>query len=314
MIDASSASMGAAQMDLADIDIFLTLASELHFGRTADRVGVSQARVSRTIRSFETNLGGALFERTSRTVRLTPLGRSLHDALSGPYERLRVAFEDARSAAHDIGGVLRVGAGVTTVGDALTTLVKAFEAHSHTCTIAVSEVDTFEPYSALRANEIDVLVGWLVGEASDLIEGPVIEVRPRALAVASHHPLAKRSSVSVEDVAKYAVMRIEAPVSRALYDAFVPPCTPAGTPLRRTEVVRSYTEAVQLVALGRIVHPTVFRSGLFRRPDIVLVPIADLPPLPIGLIWCKAHENQRIRTFAMIAETFARDQARPVAT
>jgi hypothetical protein len=52
------------------------------------------------------------------------------------------------------------------------------------------------------------------------------------------------------------------------------------------------------VARGRSVHPTLADVVLFRRDDIVLVPIDGLPPLPLGLIWCTGHENARIRALA----------------
>ncbi|MGW8882036.1 LysR family transcriptional regulator, partial [Streptomyces mirabilis] len=68
-------------MELRDIEIFLTLAEELHFGRTAARLHVSPARVSQAIKKQERRIGGALFDRTSHHVRLTPLGRQLYDDL-----------------------------------------------------------------------------------------------------------------------------------------------------------------------------------------------------------------------------------------
>jgi DNA-binding transcriptional LysR family regulator len=274
-------------MDLAAIEVFLTLASELHFGRTAERLKLSQPRVSRMIRSLEGEVGGALFERTSRKVRLTPLGARLRDALWTPYAGLRAAFNDVRDAARDVTGVLRIGTLVTTSGTALTRLVEAFEKRSRRCRIVLSEVETLDPYGALRANEIDVLVSWLAVDESDLVVGPAIDLRPRVLAVAVHHPLAKKSSVSIEDVADYEIVLLEPPLPRALYDAFHPPFAPSGRPIRRTHLARSSVEGVQLVALGRIVHPTVDGPALFRRRDIALVPIRDMSPLPLGLIWCR---------------------------
>jgi DNA-binding transcriptional LysR family regulator len=72
-----------------DIEIFLTLAEELHFGRTAERPHVSTARVSQTIKKLERRIGAALFERTSRHVALTPIGRRLDDDLRPAYEQIR---------------------------------------------------------------------------------------------------------------------------------------------------------------------------------------------------------------------------------
>jgi hypothetical protein len=60
---------------------------------------------------------------------------------------------------------------------------------------------------------------------------------------------------------------------------------------------------VALVARGQIVHPTASGLPMFGRPDIALVPIEDLPPLPLGLIWCTAHENARIKALAEIARS-----------
>ncbi|MFD0853538.1 LysR family transcriptional regulator, partial [Actinomadura adrarensis] len=76
-------------MELRDIEIFLTLAEELHFGRTATRLRISPARVTQAIQKQERHIGGPLFERTSRTVRLTPLGSQLRDDLRPVYAGLR---------------------------------------------------------------------------------------------------------------------------------------------------------------------------------------------------------------------------------
>jgi DNA-binding transcriptional LysR family regulator len=61
-------------VELREIEAFLVLAEELHFGRTAQRLRVSQGRVSQMIRALEREVGGSLFERSSRQVRLTRLG------------------------------------------------------------------------------------------------------------------------------------------------------------------------------------------------------------------------------------------------
>ncbi|MFF5232210.1 LysR family transcriptional regulator [Dactylosporangium sp. NPDC000521] len=65
---------GAARHEL---EAFLTLAEELHFGRTAMRLHVSTARISQTIRSLELRVGTRLFARTSRRVSLSPDGQQL---------------------------------------------------------------------------------------------------------------------------------------------------------------------------------------------------------------------------------------------
>jgi DNA-binding transcriptional LysR family regulator len=85
--------------DTAEIETFLVLAEQLHFGRTAERPRLEQPRVSRLIARLERRVGGALFDRTSRPVRLTPLGGQLCSGLQLVYAGLTAALEGARVAA-----------------------------------------------------------------------------------------------------------------------------------------------------------------------------------------------------------------------
>src|SRR3954463_15667877 len=57
-------------IELREIRVFLALADELHFGRAAERLGVTQSRVSQSLRTLEAKLGERLVHRTSR--RVTP--------------------------------------------------------------------------------------------------------------------------------------------------------------------------------------------------------------------------------------------------
>ena len=66
-----------SEVELSEIRVFLGLAEELHFGRTAERLHITPSYASQLIRRLETRLGGRLFDRTSRRVRLTPLGERL---------------------------------------------------------------------------------------------------------------------------------------------------------------------------------------------------------------------------------------------
>jgi DNA-binding transcriptional LysR family regulator len=284
-------------VDTADIEIFLTLAEELHFGRTAERLHLTQPRVTRVIAALEGQVGGKLFERTSRTVRLTPLGVRLRDRLQPAYTQLSAAFDDARRAAKDNAGELRIGCTLTTQGEALTRLASAFEADHRGCRAVLSEVDLGRPYEALRKGEVDVLVNWLAVDEPDLTVGPVIDYRERVLAVGRTHPLAKQRTIDAEELADYVNTGFIQSLPLALVDAIMPPRTPCGRPVRRTHT-RGIYEMLDEIARGPSVHPTLANVVLLRRDDIVLIPIDGLPPLPLGLIWCTGHENARIRALA----------------
>lgn len=179
-------------MDLTQIRVFLVLAEELHFGRAADRLGLSQPRVSRLTAALEREGGGALFDRTTRRVRLTPLGTRLRDGWQPAYRQLQATLDDVRTAARRPEGTLRVGFTLTTGGTAVTRLIRAFtEAHPG-CDVRLQETGLPDVCAPLRRDEIDVLVSLLAASGPGLTAGPAIEHRARALAVSRDHPLTRR--------------------------------------------------------------------------------------------------------------------------
>lgn len=288
-------------MDMRETEAFLAVAEQLHFGRAAERLRLTTSHVSQVIRRLERRVGAPLFERTSRRVALTPLGQRLFEELQPAYAQMLTAFEHARAAARTPVGRLRLGFTSSAEGSVITRVVKAFEAR-HDCSIAMHEVPTLYPYAPLRAGEIDILVNWLLVEEPDLVLGPVLYRRDRVLAVGVDHPLAGRQSVALEEVGDYGVAGVPQP-AEAILDAIVPLETPSGRPIRRTHHIQTLHEALSLIARGRIVHPTM-AGALPQRPDIRYVPMPELPPIPMGLIWRATHENAAIRALADLAAGF----------
>jgi DNA-binding transcriptional LysR family regulator len=297
-------------VDMAQAEAFLTLAEELHFGRAADRLHVSQPRVSRLIASLERQAGGRLFERTSRKVTLTPLGQQFHAELRPGYEQMQAALDHARHTARDTTGLLRLGTLVTLAGPALTRLTQEFTRRCSDCQLSLHTVETKDPYAMLRRGDIDVLVSYLVVDEPDLTAGPVFDYRDRVLLAGRGHRLAAKESVSVEDLAEEEVHQNASTFPDALYDAIVPPVTPSGRPIRRTYPWTDDEDVLTAIARGRIVHPGMAGIPLTTRPDFVQVPIRDLPPMPVGLIWRTAHDNARIRALASAARTIYPPPAR----
>ncbi|MFJ9173682.1 LysR family transcriptional regulator [Streptomyces sp. NPDC102360] len=86
-------------MNLAQLECFLAVADELHFGRAAERLHRSPATVSETVAALERGIGGRLFARTSRRVDLTPEGARFLQEVRGPYEQLLRAHARASARA-----------------------------------------------------------------------------------------------------------------------------------------------------------------------------------------------------------------------
>ena len=288
-------------IELRELRIFLALADELHFGRTAERLGISQPGVSEAVRALESRLGVKVFERTSRRVRLTSAGEELKRDLAPALAALDQALAGTSELSRAVRGLLRVGFVLTTEGPALSRLIAAFRARYPGCEARLNEVETFDAYRALRRGDIDVLCNWLAVDEPDLTAGAAFAYYQRALAVAPSHRLAAKPTVSVEDLASEEVALLPATTPSGVYDLLIPPRTPSGRPIRRTQPVQTINEILSLVAQGRIVHPTSSTVPIFDRNDVVLIPISDLPPLPLGLVWRTSRENPRIRALNQTA-------------
>lgn len=294
-------------MESSEIEAFLALAEELHFGRTAERLRLSQSRVSRLIASLERRTGGALFERTSRQVTLTPLGKQLRDRLAPAWSEAEAALADARATARDIDGTLRLGWPMTASSAKLSLLAETFSARFPACEVSIHDIPVSDLFGSLRRGEIDVMAMWLVGIGPEFVSGPFIEDRDRVLMVGRRHRLAGRESVSVEDLAGEEVHLVRGTEwNEEFADAIAPPRTPSGRTIPRVLVRGGWEDTLAQVASGRFVRPTVAGVPGSHRDDLAFVPIRDLPPLPLGLVWLPGCENARIRALADVARELGR--------
>ncbi|MFF2073808.1 LysR family transcriptional regulator [Kitasatospora sp. NPDC058162] len=293
-------------LDLQEMRTLLALGEELHFGQAARRLGVSQSRVSQTLRDVERRIGGRLFERTSRQVRLTGLGASLIDRLKPLYQEMATVYSDTVAQARGVDGRLRLGFTGAAGGAYASGLIRAGRAYAPECDITLHEVACSDLLGPLRRGEVDVLVVRLPIEEPDITVGPVIGLESRLLAVALDHPVAERQSISIEEIAHETVFALANTAPDYWRDFHVPLATPGGHPLRRGQEVQTCQEILSLVAAGKGVAPLAESvARYYAQPDVAFVRIHDLPPAPVTLIWRTAEENARIRALAECAARMA---------
>src|ERR671925_531841 len=96
-------------MELRQLSYFVTVAEELHFGRAAERLHISQSPLSRAIRELERDLGVVLFVRTTRRVELTAAGRLLLERSRRALAEIDGAIADARRSMQTEEAVLVLG-------------------------------------------------------------------------------------------------------------------------------------------------------------------------------------------------------------
>jgi DNA-binding transcriptional LysR family regulator len=293
-------------MERYEWETFLTLAEELHFGRTAMRLRVTTARVSQVIGKLERRVGAPLFERTSRSVALTPIGRRLHDDLRPAFERLEAALASAVAEGRGVTGLLRVGFVGAAAGQLLVRATDRFRTRHPGCEVEIREVQMAEALERLRADALEVLIACLPLSGPDLANGPVLLSEPRMLAVPAAHPFADRATVSVEDLARARVLQAPCSLPDHWREPGSPRLTPAGLAIPAGPSAATLQEILTLVGAGHGVFPVgAHATRSHARPDVVYVPFHDTPPLDWGPVWRASRATARIRAFT---EAAAADQ------
>ncbi|HEY8479627.1 MAG TPA: LysR family transcriptional regulator [Spirillospora sp.] len=295
-------------MELRDIEIFLTLAEELHFGRTAERLHVSTARVSQTIKKMERRIGAALFERTSRRVALTPIGRRLEQDLRPAHRQILDGIARAVAAGRGIEGVLRVGFVGTVVGRLLHQAATRFRARHSGCEVEIVDVRYSDFLDLLRAERLDLVLVPVTVDEPDITCGPVLFREPVVLAVSARHRLARRDSVSLEDLRDEEVLSPRG-LPDYMKESLAPLRTPSGSPVRFGREFSTVQEMLSLVGAGLGVFPVPAHASRYdTRPDIVYLPIRDGRPRERRFIWRTTAETNRIRAFTRaVADTIAEE-------
>ncbi|MFJ9409078.1 LysR family transcriptional regulator [Streptomyces sp. NPDC101393] len=291
---------GTRSLDLRELECFLVLAEELHFGRAGERLYVSQSRVSQLLRALESRIGARLVDRTSRRVRLTPLGEEFRASLRPAYEALRATVDTARSAARGIEGRLTIGF-QGTADDRTMAAIDTFQARHPGCDTHLTEIPLCDPFGALRSGAVDVAVVLLPVAEPDLTLGPVFAAQPQTLALSVRHPLASRATVTAEDLAGVPLISADGPAPAYWRDAHAPATTPGGLPIPGGPGVSTLQEGLTLAAAGRggmlLCRPTAEYHG---RRDLAFVPVTGLVDSVLGLVHHTARATARTRAFGAV--------------
>lgn len=197
-----------SSISLRDLEYAVAVARERHFGRAAERCGVSQAALSEQVRKLEGVLGVTLFERTKRHVEPTPRGLALiaqAESLLADAQRL---LDTAQRSAQPLTGELRLGVIATLGPYYLPTLLHKGRTRFPKLVLHLTEGRTAELLARLRRSELDAILLALPVGSEGLTVAPLF-FEPFRLACPLDHPLAARSGVRLRDLTRGKLLLME---------------------------------------------------------------------------------------------------------
>jgi DNA-binding transcriptional LysR family regulator len=283
-------------MELRTLRYFVAVAEELHFGRAAARLHMSQPPLSRAIKQLETDVGAALLHRSAAGVTLTPAGAALLDearTLLEQADRIRVRVAAAAGAATITVGIL----GDSTDRGA-TRLAAAYRRRHPGVEVRIRETDLTDPTCGLRAGQVDIALTRGPFDETGLT---VHELRadPVGAVLRADDPLARCGRLKLADLADRRWFQFPDgtdPIWRSYWNGGEP---------REGPMVRAVQECLQAV----LWNGTVGMTPLGHDPpgELAVVPLIDMAPSRVVAAWNEGDANPLIRSFVQIATAAYRD-------
>src|SRR6185295_5215723 len=293
--------------DLRQLRYFIAVAEQLHFGRAAAALHISQPPLSRAIRGLEERLGLALFVRNRRKVELTPAGARLLEEARRTLGQLERAVTELRGMASGERGRLRIGFVSLADYSVLPSLLKGFKAARPGVQLALREMLSPEQSLALTAGELDFGLLLPPVSESEALEHLVVQRERFVAALPARHRLATaRGPLAMSELAGESFVMVPREIAPGLYDIVSGLAARAGFSLNVAQEAIQMQTVVSLVSSGlgaAVVPGSVANLG---RRGVVYRRLSDRHPmLELWLAW------RRGATGAAAAEFIA--QARDLA-
>lgn len=279
------------ELETRELEYFVAVADELHFGRAADRLSIAQPALSKAIRRVESRLGVRLFDRSSRHVALTPAGEALLEHGRHALNAVGAAVRHARRAgdadAH-LRLVLKPG------GDAhlLSGMLAAYAARPDARRVDILFSGATDRVDHLRDGRADVALLYVPFDDLDGLAHETLHVEGRVAVLPAGHRLAGRGELRLADLEGETLPRWKGVPDGGSGG----PEGGAGGP-----EVADVTQLVHLITLGRMIA-VLPRSLVEPVPaGLVRVPVTDASTSRLVIAWPERDRRPLVASFVAAA-------------
>ncbi|MGF6882740.1 DNA-binding transcriptional LysR family regulator [Nocardia sp. GAS34] len=273
-----------SELETRELEYFLAVADELHFGRAAVRLSIAQPALSKAIRRIETRLGVPLFVRSSRHVALTPAGEALQEhgrhALNAVSAAIRNTRRAGDSQAH-LRLVLKPG------GDAglLSGMLAEYSHQPDARRVDILFSGPTDRTDFLRYGRADVGLLYVPFDDLEGLAHETLHTEDRVVIVPSGHRLAAHASARMSDLDGETLPRWKG--------------IPGGS--GHGPEVADVVQLLHMITVGRMIG--VLPRSLVEPvpPGLVCVPVTDAPPSRLVLAWNKRDRRPLVASFVAAA-------------
>jgi DNA-binding transcriptional LysR family regulator len=281
-------------LETQELASFAVLAEQLHFGRAAARLHISQPALSKRIRGLEDKVGGPLLVRNRRGVALTPAGTMFYKEARRIVRDVDVVFEAVRGATSGELGRLRLGVGMSTVHSLVPRALLKFRESSPGVEIEIADMPTLSQVEAIIAGRLDV------GFVRLPVKHPLVSVRKvltERLTIATSEKFA--GPVTMKGIHEQPFILIDRGVSATYHDHCISLCDRSGFTPRIVYEPNDMFTILNLVSAGIGVSLVPRAARAMHVSGVKFAPVhSSYAEWDIGMAWNKKLESEIIRKFA----------------
>ena len=225
------------------------LAQELHFGRAAQRLNMTQPALSQLVRDLEAKLGFRLVERTTRRVLLTGPGRSFLAEAEAILLHLDRAIENARAEAGQASNSIRIGAILPMAFEFLPAVLSTFRRRYPEAKVHIESKESPQLVTAVETGALHVALLRPPKNAGSL-QVEILRREPFVAAMRLDHPLAAVENLELRDLRSEKIVRISRGDLREAFDEIDQQLETAGLNLDQSQSADTTLTALALVSAG----------------------------------------------------------------
>jgi DNA-binding transcriptional LysR family regulator len=289
-------------MELRHLRYFVAVAEELHFGRAAKRLHITQPPLSQQIQLLERELGVKLFVR-GRKIQLTEAGRVFLEEARRTIEVADRAARAARAAGAGEAARLRIGYSAATLTELVPAALRTFAERFPKVGIEAVAGHTGGLLSALRDDQLDLAFLTVSGHDSEAVCFRLLHREPLVLVVPDNHPLANRAAVAIEELVKEPMILLPQtlePLQEHLPSLVVADTRPAGQLIVHEAITleSAYSAVAAGLAVAVVVQST---ARIMAVHGVVHRPFAPPQPvLTLSLAWPHGRMSTAARSFLIV--------------
>ena len=294
-------------VEIRHLRYFVAVAEELHFGRAASRLHVSQSPLSQQIIQLERELGVELLERTKRRVELTAAGEVYLEEARRVLVSHRRAEEAARRAARGEMGKLILGFAGSAADGVLPSLLKVSRERLPDLGVELrGEMLSSELVRALDEDEIQIAILLRNSTENPELGVTVVRQEPFVVALPVEHPLARCRLLDLRDLSTERFILFPRRRGAVLHDAVINACHNAGFSPTVVQEATELPTQVSLVASGMGVALVPASMRRLRYAGVIYRSLRGRPPAPdTAVAWRRGTQSPMVKAFLQVVGDFA---------